>query len=167
VHREVDSVIKRQQSAISLFGGKTVSWSTHMRKSILGCCLLGLAVGFCCAAERDAVKAELDKLQGEWIAIRAIGHGNVSDINDKKTQVKCGVIFSGKKLTMNGREEGFTIDPSKKPKTMRCKAMSDDWCYELDGDRLVIAFGTVGQKTLPDIEGKDGNYVLIFKRKPK
>jgi uncharacterized protein (TIGR03067 family) len=139
-----------------------------MRTSILSCCLLGLAVGFCWAGDGDAVKADLDKLQGEWIAIRAIGHGDASDITDEKMQIKYGVIFSGKKLTMNGRKEGFTIDPSKKPMTMRCDVHTDDWCYQLDGNKLVIAFGTVGQKKLPDIEGKDGNYVLVFmKRKAK
>lgn len=138
-----------------------------MKASIILPCLFGLAVGLSDADERDAVKADLDQLQGEWLAIRTISQQDASEVKDEKMQVKYGAAFTGKSLTMNGRKSGFTIDPSKKPKTMRCEVMSDDWCYQLDGDTLVIAFGTVGQKTLPDIEGKDGNYVVIFKRKPK
>ena len=139
-----------------------------MRPIILSSCLLSLSVGFCHLGDGDSVKADLDKLKGEWLAIATLpGLGAAMEITDEKMQVKYGITFSGKNLTMNGRKAGFTIDPSKKPKTMRCELLSDDWCYQLDGDKLVIAFGTVGQKALPDIEGKDGNYVLIFKRKAK
>jgi uncharacterized protein (TIGR03067 family) len=134
-----------------------------MRPGIISLCILGLAAGFCRAGEGDPVKADLDQFQGEWVAVRAILNGRAVEITDGKTTV----TFSGKSLTMNGRKGAFTIDPSRKPKTMRCDLVSGEWCYRLDGDDLVIAFGTVGQETLPDIEGKDGKYVLILKRKAK
>jgi uncharacterized protein (TIGR03067 family) len=113
-------------------------------------------------APADPITDDVDRLQGEWIAVKAISNGMTVDLPDSKERA----TFAGKNLTMKEQTGTFTIDP--KAKTMRCSLVSDSsWSYRIDGDSLTIAFGTVGAKTPPDIEGKDGKPVVIYKRKSK
>ena len=134
-----------------------------MRSNIVFLFVLMLTIGFGRTNAAEPVKTDLEQLQGEWTATKGMLVQRVVEISDGKTVI----TISGNKFTMNGRTGEFILDPLKKPKTMRCALVADDWCYSLDGDTLVIAFGTVGQKTLPDLDGKDGNHVLTLKRKAK
>src|SRR5947209_3798636 len=71
-------------------------------------------------AGNDAVKAELEKLQGTWQLVSAESDGKKTDDDVVK---KIQVIIKGNKHTVRfedkvlAKEIPFMIDPSKKPKT--------------------------------------------------
>jgi len=117
------------------------------------------------AGAGDPVKDDLDRLQGEWVPVNWIVDGK--EVPGKGEQKN--FTFAGNKLTANDQAGTFTIDPTKRPKRLDVSLplVKGNWSYQLEGDRLIIAFGKVGEKAPTDFEGRPGNPVLILKRKPK
>jgi uncharacterized protein (TIGR03067 family) len=98
------------------------------------------------AAKDDQVKQELAKLQGDWALVSM-------DTNGKEADVAAGFAFRLKDqvLSVRSGEEKFAkyakieIDPTKKPKVMNVTVTEGPeelakCIYELDGDRLKVAY---------------------------
>ena len=112
--------------------------------------LLSATTGFLIAAgdsNADAIKKELEKLEGAWVTMSLELNGTKeSEEEVKKADMK--LAFKGNTVSLRQKDEvvfeaTFKIDPAKKPKTLDLtitKGQSDGTkslaIYELDGDTL-------------------------------
>ena len=136
--------------------------------------LAALVVFFVAANGRaeDAVKAELEKLQGVWQLVSAETDGKKAPEEQVK---KIKVIIKGDKHTVRfgdedlAKEIPFKIDPTKKPKT------TDDTLpdggiirgiYELDGNTLRSCVAPAGKPRPTEFTGKagSGQTLRVFQR---
>ena len=125
--------------------------------------------------EEDAVKKELEKLQGTWQLVSAETDGKKAPEEQVK-QIR--VVIKGNKHTVFfgdkaiAKEVAFTLDPQKKPKA------SDDilpdgkmirGIYELDGDTLKSCVAAVGKERPTEFAAGagTGNTLRVFKRVKK
>jgi uncharacterized protein (TIGR03067 family) len=113
----------------------------------------------------DAVKDELAKLEGTWTLVSSEQDGMKADpdvAKKLKLVVKDGkwTVYVGDKVSTEAK---FTIDPTKKPKTIDMTGtMGGDKgkkylaIYDLDGDDLKLCIGDT--KTRPKVfDGKKGS----------
>ncbi len=127
------------------------------------------------AADNPAVKKDMDQLQGDWSMVSGSADGfpvpesmlgNSKRIckGDETTAILGGQLFFKAK---------FTIDPSKKPKTIDyqmtegpTKGKKQLGIYELDGDRVKFCFGAAGAERPADFTSKpgDGRTASLWKR---
>ena len=120
----------------------------------------------------DAIKAELNRLQGTWQLVSAETAGKkVADDLVKKIRV----IINGSKHTVYlgddvvAKEIPFTIDPSKKPKTTTDRLPDGTeihGIYELDGDTLTSCIAPAGKDRPKEFSAsaESGNTMRVFKR---
>ena len=146
-----------------------------MRKIIVAVAVVVLA-----GAEKpdDAVKKELAELDGTWVLVSGEREGmpltdNV--IKDSKRVCKNGettVTIQGM-LFMKAK---FTVDPSKKPKTIDYeiidgpnKGKTQAGVYELDGDTVKFCFTAPGAERPTDLTAKagSGRTLSVWKRDKK
>jgi uncharacterized protein (TIGR03067 family) len=138
-----------------------------------------LAAGFLVAAAPapdDAVKKEMAKLEGTWSVTALTNDGKKGKDEDIR---KIRVILKGDNYTAKVGDmvvEGgtWTIDPTRKPKSIDATATSGDdkgkkslGIYELDGDTLKMCFGPAGKDERPkEFESKEGSkYEMgVYKR---
>ena len=114
--------------------------------------LLPVAVG-ARAAESEAVKSEMTKLQGHWIMVSGSVDGQPIPEETRK-QIKR--VYKDDELTVMMGEELFfkakvTIDPSKKPRTIDYQMKEGNnagktqlGIYEFEGDKLRSCFAAPG-----------------------
>ena len=137
-----------------------------MMTSYLLTALAGLSLA-APAPKDDAIKMDLDKLQGTWIVVSMEGNGElVKDPKDTK------FVFAGNRVTFHYRGEKqeatpFAINPAKSPREIdftQPDAMKDDpaWpgIYLVEGDSLKIY--------LPDYHTETkagGKTKIVFDRK--
>ncbi len=129
-------------------------------------------------APADAVKKDMAKLDGEWSMVSAERDGQAIPEEFAKTGkrvAKDGVttVTFGDMLLMKAK---FTINPSKKPKTIDYK-ITDGMekgktrlgIYELDGDTAKFCFGAPGDKRPTDFTAKEGSNrtLSVWKRTKK
>ena len=102
------------------------------------------AAAVACAAESDAVKKDMAKLQGQWVLVSGSANGQeiAEEIRDQLKRV-----YKGDELTVTMGDELFfkakvTLDPSKKPKTIDYEmkegvnaGKTQLGIYEFDGDK--------------------------------
>src|SRR5262245_41243290 len=100
------------------------------------------AVALCLAADapKDDAKKDQEKLQGEWTLVSGERDGEtlpedlVKSLKRTVTGDKVAVSRDGQDLSKGT----FTLDPSKKPKTIDVKLEGSDQpvqgIYEIDGD---------------------------------
>jgi len=122
-------------------------------------------------AKDDAVKKEMDKLQGTWKVVKAVKQGGDAPEDERK---KLQVVIVGDKLTMktkNGAETTpFVIDPSKKPATIDLtldETRTLQGIYELDKDALKICVGLSGEKRPGEFKSTRESTLLILEREKK
>jgi uncharacterized protein (TIGR03067 family) len=101
----------------------------------------------------DAVKKDLQKLQGNWTVISIEMNGNKTP-EDKIGDPKA--VFKGKQYSIHDFRLTITIDPAKKPKTNNMdgkdgngKPLSMIGIYEVEGDSLKICFAKPAEKERP------------------
>jgi uncharacterized protein (TIGR03067 family) len=140
-----------------------------------------LAVGVLSAADPprdDATKKDLERLQGDWAGVQMIRNGV------KVTDDEIQVIFR----TIKGNEstlllfdkallkETFTIDATKKPKTIDVvspmgpdKAKSMLGIYEIDDRTLKICLAEPGKARPTDFAAKagSGHVLTVWEREKK
>ncbi len=141
----------------------------HRVLALLPLCLLLITASDLVSGD----KKDQDKLQGTWQFVKFSGGGT-----EKEDAKKFKATFKGNKLTIieAGKDfiKGtFTLDASKKPKTMDIDAEVDGKkhamlaIYELKDDNLKVAHfqGEKGSKSRPtDFVGNDAAVVITLKR---
>ena len=128
--------------------------------------------------EKEAVKKELDKMQGEWSMVSGSADGTAMPEamlkemkrvckGDETTTTMAGQVYFKAKIT---------IDPSKKPKTIDyqmtegfTKGKKQLGIYELDGDTFKSCFGKAGGDRPKEFTSKpgDGRTLSVWKRDKK
>jgi uncharacterized protein (TIGR03067 family) len=121
-------------------------------------------------AKEDAVKAELETLQGTWQLVSVETEGKAPPEDLIKT---IRVVIAASKHTVHvgdqvpARDIPFTIDPAKKPKETTDKLPDGTeikGIYELDGDTLKSCVAPPGKDRPTEFKGTGGNTVRVFKR---
>jgi uncharacterized protein (TIGR03067 family) len=131
--------------------------------------------------EKDAVKADREKMQGTWLTVKAeIGGMPLPD--DVTSNLK--IVIKGNMMTVVGVPEiiqqygegTFVLDPSTKPKSIDFKVLKGDkkddnpeGIYELNGDDLRLCFQLVGKDRPTEFVTKEGQNrgMLVLKREKK
>jgi uncharacterized protein (TIGR03067 family) len=149
-------------------------------RMVLAALAVGLLLGAQEAKKEDAVKEELKKLEGTWIAKSLVMDGKEEPNVEEK---KILLIITGEKFKvsiddMDLSEGTVVIDPSKKPKTIDLKYTAgpnkdkvEAGIYELDGDNLKTNFTQPAGNTerAKEFTSKEGSNLelITFKRKKK
>ena len=121
-----------------------------MTRKILLVCILALIPAFILVADDSpAVKAELDKLHGEWTMVSGKADGSpLPDFIVSRAKRVCDgdtiTVTAGEQLIMKARVK---IDPTQKPKTINfeiidgpTKGKTQLGIYEVDGNTLKSCF---------------------------
>jgi uncharacterized protein (TIGR03067 family) len=118
------------------------------------------------ADDKPDVKAEKEKLRGEWKVTSAKRSGQDSD-----KPVGDVVKFDDDKFIVpNGERSEYKLDPSKKPKQIditpldgKEKGKTIRGVYELDGDKLKLHVAYPDSTERPtDLESKEGAMTMSF-----
>jgi uncharacterized protein (TIGR03067 family) len=128
--------------------------------------------------EKDAAKADQQKMQGTWQTLKAqIGGMDLPD--DVVRNLK--IVVKGNTMTVVGvpdiiqqyGEGTFLLDPSTKPKSIDFKVLKGDkkgdgpeGIYDLNGDDLRLCFQLVGKDRPTEFVTKEGQNrgMLVLKR---
>jgi uncharacterized protein (TIGR03067 family) len=134
--------------------------------------------------EEDAVKTELDRLQGHWVMVGREHMGKKATPDDLK-RLKGVMVIEGDKKTgwsdemgkkENVQETTIKLDPTAKPKTVDKvvtkgigKGETLLGIYKLDGDQLTICLAVGGKERPKEFATTtNGNaMVVVYKRVKK
>ncbi len=118
------------------------------------------------AADNDAVKADMARLQGEWTLVSATADGNaMPDAMVKQGKRVCKddetTVTIGGQMFIKAK---FTIDPTKQPKTIDyqvtdgfTKGQKQLGIYELSGDTVKFCFGSPDAQRPTEFASKQGD----------
>lgn len=130
--------------------------------------VVGTAICFLLAADdpADQVKNDMARLEGEWSMVSGEISGKAMPdafLKGSRRVAKDGVTT----VTIGGTpfmKAKFTIDPSKKPKTIDylmleglTKGKKQLGIYELDGDTVKFCFASPGKDRPKDFTSKEGS----------
>jgi len=142
--------------------------------------VLLLAVGLLVAADRpdDANKMDLAKMQGDWGALSTVIDGN--KLADDEAQVLFRTVkddtYTVSAFDKPFSKGTFTIDATKKPKTIDARPASAAkdappllGIYEIDGDTWRICFAGSGKERPKDFDCKagSGHTLTVWQREKK
>ena len=126
------------------------------------------------AAETEAVKKDMARMQGEWVMVSGSADGQPIP-EEMRTQLKR--LYKGDELTVMMGEDVFfkakiTIDPSKKPKTIDYEmkegvnaGKTQLGIYEFDGENFRSCFAAAGDERPKEF--KAGEKRTLSEWKPK
>lgn len=135
--------------------------------------VLGTSLCWAADAKDEAVKKEMEKLQGTWKVVKAIKRGDARSDDDLK---KIQVVIAGDKLTVTvdgkSMSRTFTIDPQKKPATIDLITRGEptiQGIYELDKDSLKICADPSGNKRPTKFEAGENSSssMMVLERDKK
>jgi uncharacterized protein (TIGR03067 family) len=120
----------------------------------------------------DAVKEELERLQGTWQLVSAESDGKATPDDQVK---KVRIVIQGAKHSVYvgnqsvAKDVPFTIDPTKKPKEVTDLLPNGKelkGIYELDGDTLRSCVAPVGKDRPTEFTAAagSGQTLRVFKR---
>jgi uncharacterized protein (TIGR03067 family) len=125
-----------------------------------------LAAALLVAADDDANKKDMEKLQGDWAAVSMVRDGMNIPRDDAQSFFR---TVKGDKSTVFRYDDvvnkgTFTIDATKKPKTMdffpegtNDKTKASLGIYEFDGEKLKICFAQPGKERPTEFTSKEGS----------
>ena len=137
-----------------------------------------MAVSLARAAENEAVKKDMARLQGEWsMATAGAGGQSLPDDMLKNSKRVCKgdetTVTIGGQLLMKAN---FTLDPSKQPKAIdyrvtagRNAGKTQLGIYEFEGESVKFCFAAPGMARPTDFNTKtgDGRTTSVWKRDKK
>ncbi|MFL5338593.1 MAG: TIGR03067 domain-containing protein [Gemmataceae bacterium] len=143
-------------------------------------CVVALTVCLLLGADKpaDAVKADMAKLEGDWSMVSGEIDGSAmpaAGVATGKRTAKDGET----KVVINGMlfiQAKYTVDPSKKPKTIDyavtggfAKGKTELGIYEIDGDTVKFCFASPGKERPTDFTTKPGSgrTLSVWKREKK
>jgi uncharacterized protein (TIGR03067 family) len=141
--------------------------------------LFVLTAGVFAAAEdskEDAVKKELQQLEGTWVRMSIEVNGEKKSDAEAKSQ---RLTITGEKYTLKigdqTRQGTLKVDPTKKPKTIDIiasegpnKGKTLQGIYELDGDTLKYCVAPPGSERPTEFVSKPGSgYGLYVNKREK
>jgi RNA polymerase sigma factor (sigma-70 family) len=115
---------------------------------------------------RQEVKADRDRLQGSWVARSIHNEGEevpAEQVGTVRFTFKADQVTLGSLL--ESRELPYQLDPAQKPKAIDFRG--DDpatGIYQLEGDRLVLAFNPTGQSRPMDFKPGPERTVFVLER---
>lgn len=134
-----------------------------------------IVASLCLGTQDDAVKMELDRLDGTW---HVVGHETDGKPASEEHWRKVQFIFKGNQLTFAGDEVlskkvakmTIVVDPSTDPRVIDLKVVAGDFkgtalegIYEIKGDGLRICFRNDEAKNRPtDFATKEGTNLVLF-----
>ena len=134
-------------------------------------------------AKKRAIKRDTKKLEGSWRTISVETNGKKLPEDVIKEMADLRLVFKGNTGSIRNKgkvlsEGPFTIDPTKKPKTLDLKVTKGQRkgstslaIYELDGDTLKACWTSlaVDRKRPKEFATKpdSGLLLIIYKRKKK
>jgi uncharacterized protein (TIGR03067 family) len=136
--------------------------------------LVAITISLVRAADDEAIKKDLAQLQGEWTMVSGSADGQPMPEEMRKEMKR---ICKGDELTvmMGDRvflKAKFTIDPSKKPKTIDyemtegfTKGKKQFGIYELNGDTFKACFNAPGAERPTEFKSGEGLTLSEWKRK--
>ena len=136
-----------------------------------------LAAGLLVAAQapkEDAAKADLAKLQGEWVMTSKTYDGQETPAEDLKAFRR---TIAGNKYTVTITKGDnvqtvkgtFTLDPTKKPKVIDVKPDEGEaikGIYEVDGDTQKLCMAALDAERPAEFASKEGTRqsLIVWKR---
>jgi uncharacterized protein (TIGR03067 family) len=147
-----------------------------MRNALAACALL-CPVAWADAPDKDAVKAELKKLEGVWEGYAVDGKGETPDrgpvhLRLTITDTKISAVDLGNANKDMGTGT-YTIDPARPVKEIDATGVvlpgkrerTYPGIYELDGDTLKWCVDNRAKERPTEFRTANGKYLLILKRK--
>jgi uncharacterized protein (TIGR03067 family) len=135
------------------------------------------AVLLCLAADtaKDAAKKDQEKLQGNWVLVSGERDGEQfpEDVVKSLKRTMKDNAFTVFRDDQTLAEGAFTLDPSKKPKTIDLQLKGGDkpvhGIYELDGDTFRICYSAPGEQRPTELATKadSGRTLAVWKRAKK
>jgi len=129
--------------------------------------LIGLTVMFLCGADKkeDAIKKEMEQLQGQWSMVS--GEIDKQPLPENYVKGATRVVKGDEtNVTIAGdvwMKAKFTIDPTKKPKTIDYDVSDGPakgkillGIYELDGDTIKFCYASPGKDRPKDFATEKG-----------
>jgi uncharacterized protein (TIGR03067 family) len=127
------------------------------------------------AQDHEAIKKDMEGLQGEWSMVSGSADGQPmpEEMRKQMKRVCKGDVLTVAMGTQTFLKAKITIDPSSKPKTIDyemtdglTKGKKQLGIYELNGDTLKSCFAAPGAERPPDFEGKAGDHrtLSVWKR---
>ena len=126
------------------------------------------------AADEEAVKKDLARLQGEWTMVSGSANGESMSEEMRKEMKR---VCKGDEITVTMGGQVFlkaklTLDPSKKPKTIDyemtegfTKGKKQLGIYEINGDTFKACFSSPGSERPTELKAGDGLTFSEWKRK--
>lgn len=138
--------------------------------------LAAVATSTAWAQDNEAVKKDMARLQGEWSMVSGTADGTVMPDAMRETAKRVckgdeTTVTLGTQLLMKAK---FTIDPSKKPKTIDyqmidgpTKGKQQLGIYEVTGDTVKFCFASPGAERPADFSSKPGDRRTLSEWKRK
>jgi uncharacterized protein (TIGR03067 family) len=138
----------------------------------------GAALAVAADDKKDDAKDELKKFEGTWQLVSSEHDGEKAPAEEIKKAMPKAVV-KGDKVTLSAggktvMEAEFTVDPTKKPKTIDSTATAGPdkgkktlGIYELDGDNLKICFNEKERPKEFSAKKGSGNTMDTYTREKK
>lgn len=118
------------------------------------------------APKEEDIKKDKEMLKGAWrVTTLEMSGKDVPEEKIKRFEIVFGLESVTIKANTQERESSYTLDTSKKPKTIDLvfKDKTTVGIYQLEGDRLKLCLATEGAKKRPsDFVTKEGSDTTLF-----